>query len=62
MSADGPETFTETVATERGALIPAGSIEHYVNLEELASTELTTSWLRSAARIRPSACGVRPRR
>src|ERR1700680_4059798 len=24
MSADGPETFTETVATERGALIPAG--------------------------------------
>ncbi len=24
MSADGSETFTETVATERGALIPAG--------------------------------------
>jgi hypothetical protein len=24
MSADGPETFTEKVATERGALIPAG--------------------------------------
>src|SRR5712664_20007 len=24
MSADGPETSTETVATERGALVPAG--------------------------------------